>query len=72
MLKAKIKGSIKSWTQRFNVAMGAVAIGIPQALSGFPQLKGYVPDQWYHYAIGTLVVGNFLLRFRTTTGLENK
>lgn len=73
---AHLKGALKSWTIWFNAVAGAVVADLsspsPLLLSTFPQLQGYIPDTWHHYAMGLLIAGNFLLRFKTNSSLAGK
>lgn len=68
----KLKGLKKSGTIWFNSIIAAVAAALPYAISTFPQIKGYVPDNVYETTWVVLVVGNILFRFKTTKDLADK
>jgi len=71
-VKAKCANLHKSLTIWFNTVMGTAIVVLPVAQDQFPALQGYVPDKWYHYTMGALVVGNILLRFKTNRPLQEK
>ncbi len=62
----------KSLTIWFNSVMGAAVVFLPMAQEQLPQLQDYMPANLYRYAMGALVVGNIILRFKTTTALAEK
>lgn len=68
----KVKGLKKSATAWFNAIVATIVSGLPFAIDAFPQIKGYVPDNIYSAAWVVLVVGNILLRFKTTKDLAEK
>ncbi len=70
-LKADLSRAHRSWTIWFN-GIGGIAALLPMAQDQFPQLQDYLPANLYHYAAGVLVVGNILLRFKTTKALADK
>ncbi len=71
-LKADLVKAHKSLTIWFNSIMGMVVVGLPMAQDSLPQLQDYVPAGLYHYLMGALVVGNIILRFKTTSALAAK
>ncbi len=71
-LRADVAKAHKSLTIWFNSVMGAVVVVLPMAQDNFVQLQDYLPANLYHYLMGALVVGNIVLRFRTTTALAAK
>ena len=71
-MKAKLANMHRSITIWFNGVLGTVAVGLPMAQDNFPQLQSYVPEKWYHYMMGALVVGNIMLRFKTSKALEER
>ena len=68
----KLRGLKKSSTIWFNAIVAAIVSVLPYAISTFPQIKGYVPDNIYSTAWVALVVGNILFRIKTTTDLADK
>lgn len=71
-LKSKLKNLHKSATIWFNGAGVVVIMSLPQAQDSFPQLQGYIPEKFYHYGMGVLILGNILLRFKTNKALQDK
>ncbi len=71
-LKADIVKAHKSLTIWFNSVMGVLVVALPAAQDSMPQLQDYMPANVYHYAMGVLVVGNILLRFKTSGALADK
>lgn len=71
-LKADLKRLHTSLTIWFNSVVGSVALAMPEAVSAFPQLQEYVSPEFYKQAMVVLLVGNFLLRFRTNRPLRDK
>ncbi len=71
-IRADLKGAKKSLTIWFNSLMGAVVVALPMAQDSLPQLQDYLPANVYHYLMAALVVGNIILRFRTSSALADK
>jgi len=71
-LKAKLQKVHKSATIWFNGIGTIVLSGLPLVQDQFPQLQGYIPEKFYHYGMGVLIIGNILLRFKTNKPLEQK
>lgn len=69
-LKAKLAGARKSLTIWFNGLVAAVMGILPMAQDSLPALQQYVPD--IKWAAVLVIVGNIVLRFKTTTGLQDK
>lgn len=69
---ADIKKAHKSLTIWFNSVMGMVVVGLPMAQDSLPQLQDYLPAGFYHYLMGILILGNIILRFKTTSALAAK
>ena len=72
LLGAKLARLHKSWTMWFNAVVGTAAFAVPVAADNFPMLQGYVPTTWYHYCMGALMFGNFVLRLKTSKPLQEK
>lgn len=68
----KLKGAWRSWTIHFNVWCGMLIGGLPLAQDSFPQLQPYIPADLFQKAMVVLIVGNLLLRFKTTADLAHK
>jgi cytochrome b561 len=71
-LKAGILGMYKSMTIWVNGIAGTIIILLPMAQDQFPAMQDYLPLNIYHYGMGSLVLLNILLRFKTTTALKDK
>lgn len=67
-----LKKAHKSITIWFNSVMGLAVVLLPLAQDQLPQLQSYVPANVYQFAMGALIVGNILLRFRTVVALKDK
>lgn len=68
----KLRGMKRSLTILFNATVAAVVSVLPLAVDAFPQIKGYIPEDIYAAAWVVLVVGNILIRFKTTQDLADK
>jgi len=62
----------KSLTVWFNSLLAFVAFALPEILAFLPQLREYVPEDNYKLLMGIALVGNFLIRFKTTKALRDK
>jgi len=71
-MKAKLKNAWRSWTIWFNSIIGSVMTLLPVAQDSFPQIQAYIPPHVYQWVMGIIVVGNIILRFKTTLDLANK
>lgn len=71
MLK-KLANCRKSWTIKFNALFGGVFYLLPILQTDFPQLRGYIPDNWFKWAMALIIVGNIILRFKTKSDLADK
>ncbi len=67
-----LKGAVRSWTIWFNGVAAIAWAGLPSLQEAFPQLQSYLPAKGYQYAMGLIIVGNILMRFRTKTSLAAK
>lgn len=70
--KADIVKAHKSLTIWFNSVMGILVVALPMAQDNFAQLQGYLPANFYHYFMGAVIIGNIVLRFRTSAPLSAK
>lgn len=70
--KEDVVNAHKSLTIWFNSIMGMLVVALPMAQDQLPQLQEYVPANLYHYAMGALVAGNIILRFKTNGALADK
>lgn len=75
----KLKGALRSVTIRFNMALatiaGMVEIAIqnmPFIQTNLPQFVDYLSPETFKILTGVLLVGNMILRFKTTTCLSDK
>lgn len=71
-MKNWIRGATRSATMWFNAVLGSVLTAVPIVQDAFPQLKEYMPDSWYRWGMGALVVGNILLRLKTNSSIPEK
>lgn len=62
----------QSWTIWFNGALAAIAMGLPYAMDQLPMLQAVVPASIYEWLLRIVVVGNFILRLKTNTGIALK
>lgn len=67
-----LRGAVRSWTIWFNGVMAAGLGVLPALQDWFPQLQAYLPSKPYQYATVLLLVGNFILRFKTNKSLVAK
>lgn len=68
----KLAGALRSWTIWFNNTFGVALLLIPVIQEQMPNLQPYFDANTYKYLMLALIVGNILLRFKTTVALENK
>ena len=71
-IKDDCKQAWKSFTILFNGVVATVAITLPQVISEFPQLQEYMSEPSYKTWMLIMMVGNFILRFKTTKALKHK
>lgn len=71
-LKANLARMHKSFTIWFNGIVGIVIMVLPYAQANFPELQDYVDPALYKHAMGALIVGNLILRFKTNRALADK
>jgi hypothetical protein len=73
---AALKGDLarihKSLTIWFNGIVGTIALYLPDVLDLMPQLREYVSEPNYKTWMLVLLIGNALLRFKTTQPLRDK
>jgi hypothetical protein len=70
--KSKLRGAAKSNTIQFNVALIAMLPVFEAFIEAVPQFEQYVPGDIYKMMGLIAVIGNILLRFKTTTALADK
>jgi len=70
--KADLRRAHKSITIWFNGVLGLLAMVLPFALEQLPAMQAYLPAQIYNYMMGAVVLGNIVLRFRTSQRLAEK
>jgi hypothetical protein len=75
LIRAKIRGSYKSFVVWINGLAGAAVAGLPMLQDNLPGVMPYIPPRLMSYVqgfIGTIVFINILLRLKTNKGLESK
>lgn len=68
----KVRGLFKSWTAWFNALCGFIAFGLPELAAALPLVREHLPDGLYGSVFIVTLVGNILLRFKTSRALEDK
>jgi hypothetical protein len=71
-IKADLARAHHSMTIWFNALVGIVALNLPGVIAFVPQLEEYVDAPTYKTWMVVLLVGNSLLRFKTTKALADK
>ena len=71
-LKDWLRGSLKSFTIWFNGIVGTLLAAVPILQSSLPDLAAMMPADSYKLLASALVIGNILLRIKTSTGLPDK
>ena len=67
-----LKKAHRSITIWFNSVIASIFFLVPDAIAYFPQLQEYIPAPTYKTGMMILLVGNFMLRFKTTKSLRDK
>lgn len=68
----RLKNSQRSFTIWFNSLLGTLVIFMPEILSTLPTLREHVDGDIYKKMMLVAIVGNLLLRFKTTQDLADK
>ena len=68
----KLLNCWRSWTIWINGIFTVILLELPDLQSSFPQIQGYLPDNFYKYAMGFIIGANIILRFKTAQDLANK
>lgn len=68
----KLRGAWRSWTIHFNFWTAVIIECLPMAKDSFPELQPYIPANLFQYGMAALIVGNLVLRFKTTSCLSCK
>ena len=71
-LLAKLQGAMRSWVIWFNTASAAFIANWDAVKDAVPQLQTYIPERDYKWVAIAVVAINLMLRFRTSTSLQNK
>lgn len=64
-----MKAFWKSLTIWFNSALAGIAVMLPDFLAQLPMLREYLPDDIYRWLLLFVVLGNVLIRARTSTAI---
>lgn len=74
--KAYARGCVKSWTIWFNSAWVLLLAWLPDIVmliqTELPAVQAYIPAELYKWLNATGIIGNLLLRFKTTKALPDK
>lgn len=71
-LKRWLRGSLRSFTIWFNSLAATVITALPYAQDALPQLAQYLGPNVYKVIAAVIVVGNILLRAKTSKALPDK
>jgi len=71
-IPAMLAGSIKSFTVWFNGVIGTALVAVPLMQDTLPQLQEFLSPDRYKQLVAALVVGNLLLRIKTSKPLDQK
>lgn len=67
-----ISGATRSKTVWFNAVFGGLLVALPELKEALPIVKEYITPDVYRWLMLVAVLGNIVLRFITTTALEDK
>jgi len=67
-----MKAFWKSMTIWFNSVAGGLVVLLPDLMAQLPMLKEYVPTDIYRWLFMAVIVGNILIRARTSTAIGLK
>lgn len=68
----KLRRAHRSLTIQFNALMGLVAGVIPQLVDALPTLQPHLGPEFYKWVAIVTIVGNSIIRGRTSKPLEDK
>ena len=71
-VKRWLRGAVRSLTMWFNSISGTVILALPFAQDALPQLTLFLGPHFYKIAAGFIVVGNIILRAKTSRSLAEK
>jgi len=71
-LRAKLAKMHKSLTIWFNGITGSLVVLLPFLQDQMPQLNPFLSENFFRYAMGAIVIGNIILRFKTAKSLAEK
>lgn len=71
-LYLKLRRAHKSLTIQFNALMATVVSVIPQLLDALPSLQPHLGPEFYKWVAIITIVGNSLIRAKTSKPLEDK
>lgn len=67
-----LRGARRSLTIWFNSVAGTMIAALPYAQDALPQLAQYIGPQTYKIMAAVIVLGNIILRAKTSTALPDK
>jgi hypothetical protein len=71
-IKDHIKGAFKSWTMWFNGVVASLLAAAPILQDFAPQIGEYLTGGMLKNLMGLVLIGNILLRIKTTKPLNEK
>ncbi|HLP99202.1 MAG TPA: hypothetical protein VK149_12245 [Sideroxyarcus sp.] len=71
-LRDDLKRIHRSMTMWFLAAVGFLSEVVPQLVAYMPQLQAYLPEASYQAYMRVLLIGAFILRFKTDKALRHK
>ena len=72
LMWAKLLGAWRSWVIWFNGVGLALIEYWPDLVTNFPTIQGYVSDTVFKRTMGTILIINMILRFKTKDDLADK
>ena len=71
-LNCDIRKLHKSLTVWFNAVLASIAFALPELINFVPSLREYILEDNYKLLMAICLIGNFIIRFRTTKALRDK
>jgi len=71
-IKKRLKGAWYSLTMWFNASLATVWLFLPELTSTLPAVREYIDGDIYKKLMLLAIIGNMILRVKTTQDLANK